>query len=114
MSEGDFPKHLAAFKVSVSGAWSPIDQHGIYAVFGNHLCIRLNEAKGSFTTTERFRDQLAGAKQHYANGLMYCVQEAQKKGLKELRLPRQVFVEPVPLLMAAQTAVQAQRVAASL
>jgi len=114
MSEGDFPRSLAAFKVSVYGSWSKIEQHGIYVVFGNHLCKCVNQAKGSFTDNGKFRDQLAGAKQHYANGLMHCVKEAKDQGLQELRLPCQDFEDPVPLLKAAQLAVQAQRVAASL
>lgn len=114
MSEGEFPKSIAAFQVSVHGRWSAVDVHGIYAVLGSHLCLRVLEAKESFRMKEHFRDQLAGAKQHYANGLMFCVREAKKEGREEVRLPRQVFAEPVPLLKAAQEAVQAQRVAASL
>jgi hypothetical protein len=114
MSEGEFPKCLAAFQVSVYGSWTKIQQHSIYVVFGNHMCNRVEEARDSFLTEQKFRDQLAGAKQHYANGLMYCVKEAREEGLEELRFPPQVFKEPVPLLKAAQMALQAQRVATSL
>merc|ERR1719387_1751991 len=114
MSEDEFPKSIAAFQVSVHGRWSPVDVHGIYAVLGNHLCLRVMEAKESFATKEKFRDQLAGAKQHYANGLMYCVKVAKQDGLEKLSFPRQVFEEEIPLLTAAQLAVQAQRVSASL
>ena len=92
ISEGEFPKAIAAFQVSVCGKWSRIDQHGIYYVFGNHLCQRVQEAKEAFASKEKYRDQLAGAKQHYANGLMYCVREAHGAGDAVLRLDRKSVV----------------------
>jgi len=112
MSAGAFPSAIAAFKVSVYGGWSKIAQHGIYVVFGDHIIRRLQDAKESFATKEKYRDELAGAKQHYVNGLMYCVKEAHGEGLDVLALP--CFPEPRSLLECAQEAVSCQRLAANL
>lgn len=112
MSEGEFPKGIAAFIVSVTGKWSAVDQHGVYIVLGDFIVKRIKEAKASFESEAKYRDQLAGAMQHLANGLMHAAQEAHRAGMVTFQMP--CFIERLTPKVAAENALNTQRQAASL
>lgn len=107
-SNGFAPK-LAAFNVSLARSWSKDQTIGIYAVYGKHILKMLENARSSMEPT-KYRDELAGANQHYANGLwplgrILCAETL-------VRLP--CFAEAVTVLFAVQEGVKAQRTACSL
>jgi len=75
-SQEGFPRHLVPFVLSLTQSdWSKVDIHGVYAVYGKRVLDLLskNEAR---MQKETYRDELAGAYQHYANGLMHAAKEA--------------------------------------
>ena len=104
-----FPARLAAFIVSITGRWAEVEQHCVYAVYGNHALKLLAAARGTMSD-ERYRDETAGALQHVANGLWPAVRAAGATG--HLEVPFRP--DPWPVVDAAREAVRVQLRAATL
>jgi hypothetical protein len=111
LTEGETPKGLAAFCVSVAGSWNLIEFFGVYVVFG-HICVRnVREGKASLAK-EKYRDVLAGSLQHFTNGLAFSAREAAAQQRPRLKFP----CDPgeISPLAAAQLACRLQGQAVAL
>lgn len=110
-SSSGFPDKLSKFFVSVTGRWTPANQHGLYATFGAVVLDRLRTSKESMPK-EKYRDELAGAYQHYANGLAWAAKSQAPDKDSTLDFP--CFDKPLTALEVAQEAVRTQRIACTL
>jgi hypothetical protein len=81
---GQYPISLAAFVTSCT--WEPWKKHAVYALHGEMYLQRLKSAK-SMMRPETYRDHVAGASMHKANGYAHMARAAGARGLTELVLP---------------------------
>lgn len=84
IATGDYPISLAAFVLSCG--WKEWQKHAVWALHGELFVNRLKSSKDG-TPEEMYRDNLAGALMHKANGLMHMCRCAQAEGLSEISLP---------------------------
>ena len=81
---GTYPTSLAAFVTSCT--WDAWKKHAVYALHGEMYLHRLKKAK-SVMRPETYRDHVAGASMHKANGYAHMARAAGAQGLTELVLP---------------------------
>jgi len=84
ISVGAYPAALAAFVTSCS--WQKWKLHAVYALHGDIYLARLKTAKSTMDQ-KSYRDNMAGASMHRANGLMHMVRCAESAGLGQLHIP---------------------------
>jgi hypothetical protein len=109
IAEGAYPKNLAAFVDCCM--WHMWKRHAVYALHGDLYLSRLRTAKPSMDQ-KAYRDHVAGASMHRANGLMHMVRCAKADGLEQLEIP--CWDGPRPLLSIADQAVSDMRKACTL
>lgn len=81
---GAYPAALAAFVTSLS--WEKWKAHAVYALHGEVYLARLKTAKPTMDQNS-YRDNIAGASMHRANGLMHMVRCAESAGLAQVHIP---------------------------
>ena len=84
IAAGQYPTALAAFVTS--SRWDAWKKHAVYALHGEVYLRRLQSAK-TMMPPESFRDHVAGASMHKANGYAHMARAAAAQGLAELTLP---------------------------
>ncbi len=110
LSSGNYPKNLAAFVVACE--WPEWQKHAVWLLHGEMCLSRLRFAKDCMTE-DMFKDNVAGALMHRANGLMHTARCALDAGLQEkVRLP--CWDEPRSLEDLALLAVSDMRQSCSL
>ena len=110
-SSSGFPVKLSAFVISLTGVWNKADQHGVYAVYGNHILTNLAACRDSMTK-EKYRDEMAGGLQHLSNGLMHAAKHASLTGMEKIMLP--FFDTPKTPIEVSCDAMRAQRMSCTL
>ena len=109
IASGQYPTALAAFVTSSS--WDAWMKHAVYALHGEMYLQRLQCAK-SMMRPETYRDHVAGASMHRANGYAHMARAAGAQGLAELTLP--TWDAPRTLGVISAQAVADLRVACTL
>merc|ERR1712137_1423167 len=84
IGQGRHPEGLAAFVVAVQ--WPDWQKHAVWSLHGNLYVDRLNFAKASLPP-DKYRDNMAGALMHRANGNAHVAKNAKFAGLSEVHLP---------------------------
>lgn len=109
ISQGAYPAALAAFVAS--NCWEPWKMHAVYAMHGEIYLARLKTAKSEMEQ-KSYRDHVAGASMHRANGQMHMVRCAAATGLVQLQIP--CWDVPQTLVDIATQAVADMRTACTL
>jgi len=109
LAQGRHPEGLAAFVVAVQ--WPNWQKHGLWSLHGDLYVDRLDFAKASLPA-EKYRDNLAGALMHRANGNAHLAKHAKLAGLSEVQLP--CWSAPRGLVDVASSAVADLRQACTL
>lgn len=109
IAAGSYPEALAAFIVHCN--WDPWLKHAVYALHGEIYLKRLKCCK-PMMSSDQYRDHLAGASMHRANGFAHMSRCARDVGLTELTIP--AWDEPRPLAAVAEQAVADLRLACTL
>jgi len=109
ISVGSYPAALAAFVTSC--CWDKWKVHAVWALHGDLYLTRLKTAK-PYMEKNTYRDNLAGASNHRAVGLIHMVRCALAEGLTELEIP--CWDAPLPLIDIAVLAVSDMRTACML
>lgn len=109
ISVGSYPAALAAFVTACP--WDEWKVHAVYALHGEVYLARLKTAK-PFMDQKSYRDNVAGASNHRANGCIHMVRCAAADGLTELTIP--CWDAPRPLAVIAMQAVTDMRTACTL
>jgi len=84
IGEGEYPKSLAAFLVSCD--WLEWKKHAIWTLHGDLYIKRLQTTKDGMPE-DMFRDHLAGALMHRANGLTHMARCGKSMGQDQFELP---------------------------
>lgn len=109
IATGKYPTSLAAFVTSCS--WEDWKKHAVYAMHGEIYLQRL-EAVKSVTPGDIYRDHMAGASMHRANGYAHMARAARAQGLAEISLP--CWPEPRELTRLSAQAVADLRLSCTL
>jgi len=109
IAAGRYPVALAAFVTSCH--WEPWKKHAVYALHGEVYLSRLQSAK-SIMPPDQYRDNLAGALMHRANGSSHMARCAKVAGITELHIP--AWSAPKSLADIAAQAVADMRTSCSL
>lgn len=109
IATGQYPMSLAAFVTSCS--WEAWKKHAVYALHGEIYLKRLHVAK-SMMQPDTYRDNVAGANMHKANGYAHMAREAASQGMTELVLPS--WDAPQTLVDISARAVADLRITCSL
>ena len=109
IASGHYPVALAAFVTSCS--WEDWKKHAVYALHGEIYLQRLAAAK-ALMPPDAYRDHVAGASMHKANGYCHMASCAHNAGLKEIRLP--TWDGPLELSLISAQAVTDLRRACTL
>jgi len=109
IADGDYAKSLAAFVVGCT--WPEWQTHAVYALHGEVYHGRVHAAKLSLSQ-DKFRDHVAGALMHRANGFAHMAKHAFKIQKTSVELP--CWPEPRPLADVSKQAVDDLRRACTL
>lgn len=109
IADGEYAKSLAAFVVGCT--WPEWQKHAVYALHGEVYHCRVFAAKLSISK-DKFRDHVAGALMHRANGSAHMAKNAFKLGKTTVELPCWPF--PRALADVAKQAVDDMRRACTL
>lgn len=107
---GAYPEGLAAFVTSCT--WEKWQVHAVWALHGDIYLSRLKEAKKTGMDPKEYRDHVAGASNHRANGLMHMARCGAAAGHEQLQLP--CWDAPLPLEEIVASAVADMRTACTL
>lgn len=111
LAHGMYPEFLAHFAMACT--WSNLWRHALWALHGHIYLdtLKLERDLEHFVlTAASYRDNLAGALNHFSVGLMHMVRCARQSPFRQrqsLRLP--CWEEPLPLQDIAALAVQSMR-----
>jgi hypothetical protein len=91
LAAGAYPTSLAAFVIGCG--WRAREKHAVWMLHGELFTARLKAAKNAIADEDVFRDNLAGALMHRANGAMHVCRTSKADGIESISLPSWVGEE---------------------